>query len=176
MCIMNNSLDFVKQRIESGYVADWIPKTGWGEAQCVNPFNISQFNITWKESHNLVGKTEWNGAIVQDGHKANIYVAYRPEYKDFQYASFEHSYNDGTLLYVVEPLLSVMIKPFCLKTYNQQNAPCDIEENWFNYDYEYVVGDIVAMSINCDSPIKEKPWLCWHTVAAMPIAFYYKKH
>lgn len=176
---MSNSLDFIKQRIESGCVADWVPRIGWDEDenQCMNPFDFLLHDSNFGEDFAAsVNKRSYCITLSNHDGCSKITITYNPEYDKFQYVSFNHNYHDGTLLFVVDCIKELIYKPFSLQTCNIYNAPNDITSNWYNYDYKYVIGDVVYINEFGDFGTDEKPWIHTHTVAAMPIAFYYKKH
>lgn len=161
---MNKSIEFIKQRINEGVCADWVPKTGWDKANVFNPYDILEFDEA--------ARNEQNFMLSCDGYNTKVQIIYDPN-ADFDYVSFDQCWHDGTLLFDYETMYNVAKKPFGLFTYNKNIVPedfdCDSLASVFKFEYEFIIGDIVELTEYSESPFKDKPWANVHTVVGMPI-------
>ena len=135
---MNNSVEFIKNRIEDGQTHN-MPSDGWDDVTVLNPIeHYKRMPIFSK-----VVKVEDNEVcvFVECGKdRVKILVKYDPN-SEFDYFTTKSITHDGTAIFILEAIDELLFKPF-----NFGTMPIDIGingENYSNYDYEYIIGDIV---------------------------------
>lgn len=176
---MNKSIEFIKKRISSGQISEWVPKSGWENAYVHNPLDYILLSCYDPGGWLANQFSERNGAttsLSRDGHSTTTTLLYDPDGK-FEYVHFDYVLSDGTLLFPEQLKAKVALTVLGMGTYNIQTAPSDIETNWYNYIWEYTIGDLIELHECGNFETKEKPFLKMKTTIGLPISIkYISKH
>jgi len=161
---MNNSLEFIKNRIAEGHT-DRMPVDGWEDANIINP--ISNYE-RMPEICGVVKDNEINVTMQCQEGSSEITVKYDPNIK-YEYFTMRSVTHDGTLAFILDAIEEILLRPFRLAT-----VPADsgvTQNNFFKYDYEYIIGDVI---IHKDFGMKDINGHKWHGVTntiVLPIKF-----
>jgi hypothetical protein len=120
----------------------------------------------------FVNDNEFMVEISCDQGKFLLNIEYNTE-ADFEYFTMESSTHDGTLLFVVEVIQKIVDKVLRLGTYPTNNTPKDIVENLCNYNYKYIVGDIIVHRDFGMKNINGHNWQGETDIVVLPIKFEY---
>ena len=185
---MGKSTDFVKYRIDNGLADIFFNEDSKFLERKFNEYLNAYFhapapnNYFTNEFINLVkkvNKNEWNityTAKTDDGiiGDISVFVKY-DENAEFEYFTMERCVCDGTLLFLYEQGAIIINKIFTLSTFNKEKITNDYENNPFNYDFYYTVGNFVVCDEHGDFGTKEKPWMRSRFTTMLPIKFDIKK-
>jgi hypothetical protein len=167
---MNNSLEFVRNRIETGNCNNMDIKNFSNMSICdfwlfistvPNPKFQSLFvnNITTYKMEGEVNGVKGN---------RNVIIEYNPNAK-FEYFTMEACKCDGTLLFLNEIMYEAFKKVLMCTTYNTNTVPADLMDRYWDYDTCYTVGDFVVNTEYGEFGTTEKPWMNTKWTAMLPI-------
>jgi hypothetical protein len=103
-----------------------------------------------------------------DEKQSNFEIIYDPDC-EFEYFTMETCISDGTLYFGYNLMTEILEKIFRLKTVNKEKLPVDIQENLYDYDIRYTVGNFVFGDEHGDFGTDEKPWLHSKFTMMLPI-------
>lgn len=147
-----NSIAFVKSRILSGQVSDWVPKDGWDDVLAYDPFDCIAYGISVISEPCTKYTLIESGALkdnvltftmTMDGKTISIKICFDPDYQSFEYVQFDQTTHDGTHLFEREAIAKFALKLIKGSIYNIATAPADFADNYMDYDLEYTVGAIL---------------------------------
>ena len=159
----SKSLDFVKQRIESGLV-DGIPKDIRFDSMSKVNFlefcrerNIINKDKTYRETKcKVVDREEYMTQIIQ----------YNPD-ADFQYFTMARCRCDGTMLFYLDLMLECIDNMLEFYTWYKE---IEIPKELIGVTLKYTVGDFVlAEEFGDQFTTKEKPWMRSRFTVMLPI-------
>jgi hypothetical protein len=168
---MNQSLLFIKKRLNNN--PDFIMPVGWqNRVNIYNPFNVYKeyFRSLEVNGESLSCHLESDQEI---GKKMKISVRYSPHEK-FQYFANSETKHDGTIIFFIDNICRLLNKVLTLGTYCSDGISDDFITNPFNYDVEYVIGDIIVHSEFGEQIINEVRMSGQHDTAFIPIKFTFK--
>jgi hypothetical protein len=161
----------MKSRISSGQT-DKMPTDGWDNAEVLNP--IRQYiNMLPDYKEKLNNENEITLVAKCDKGQSKITVKYNPN-SMYDYFTTRSTTHDGTLLFTLEAIEELLFRPFKLAT-----LPKDArinQDNFTNYDYEYIIGDVI---IHRDFGIKNingNNWSGETDTIVLPIKFNTVEH
>ena len=169
---MNNSIAFILKKIEENQVGEHFVKEHWEEASIINPMQYLQAQIKDNYLTDVSFSTEVLGKYNDITGRRKIFVQYNPLAK-FEYFSSDCCTHDGTLLFEFETINNILKSIMSSTTYNKATVPNDYEENFWKYDINYIIGDIIVNTMHGDFGTPEKPWLHSKTTTIIPIAIKY---
>lgn len=168
----NNIISFIQSRIDGGFTADWVPKTGWERANTYNPIDYAcvSLGITPDKLKNKNRiKTIVRGEC---GKECCVIVRYDESYSDFEYVAFDQCTGDGTLYFPEQLKAQLAYKPMALATCSKCrqelleeiiNGDCTMD-----YNIEYILGPIAEHTEY--GHFNNRGWLEMRTTVAMPVA------
>ena len=163
---MNNSINFIKNKISNDQT-NKMPVDGWDNAEVLNP--IKQYMRLLPDlEESLEKKSEFTLVADCDKGKSKITVKYDPN-SEFDYFSTRSITHDGTLLFTLDAIEELLLRPFKLATMPKDSGIN--QSNFFEFDYQYTVGDIV---LHRDFGMKNINGNHWHgetDTIVLPIKF-----
>ena len=162
---MEKSLEFVKNRIESGMAYGF-------ENTHFESLTEHDSRDTFKSFHIFYDDKSETKLICKLGNDdkpdLEINIIYSPD-AEFEYFTMESCRCDGTLLFVQELMEKCVEKIIRLKTYNKdKQLPSDLS----GHKITYTVGDfVVGTEYGEQFSTKEKPWMMERFTVMLPIKF-----
>jgi|GEM_PF-3715072 len=176
---MSRSEEFVLSRIEQGGIMLPISDVDVIETSNIDilPFwdalkgciNIDEEFLKSSHDNNLMAIS-----LKSDLGERTCRVKYDPE-GDFEYCATEHSKYDGTLLFAVEMISRLLTRIITGDTYNSNTAPIDYAENPFNYDVNFIAGDVIIRSDFGRMNINGRMMAGQSDIACLPLSVEYIK-
>jgi len=169
---MNKSVEYIKNRIiNDSENVHHMPKDGWENVNVTNPLN--QFSYLVPKIKPLIKDNQFQFSI---NHKEdelkeiNVRIKYNPD-AQFDYFTMETSTHDGTFLFTSQCIGKVLDRLLTVSTYAKNKVNEDFYNNTFDYDINYIIGDIV---IHSDFGMKNINGNDWHRqtdIVILPIKF-----
>lgn len=166
----NNSINFVKYRINNGYCGDMENNTydSFEEVstinylkECLNGCNLENNTLEY--------------TIKTNDEEIDIAIEYNVD-ETFEYFTNETVICDGTLIFFNELINKVLSKILQCGTYNKHNAPKDFTNNPSNYKIKYIIGNLVLATEHGDEFSTEKKlWMKSRFTVMLPIKIEYIK-
>lgn len=162
---MGKSLDFIKERVSFGgsYGISMDVLSKAIEESFIDVLNSVPHLKELSDKNNI--KLVLTG---DDNKKRSVIIKYNPD-ADFDYFTTESCTCDGTLYFMNTVINEVLNNVFTSATYNKSVAPENYENNLWDYDMEYIVGDFVIMDEFGEFGTTEKPWLQSRFTAMLPL-------
>ena len=159
----NKSIEFVKNRIESGLFDAGKDVYDFSKAITFSPIDLLESPykdlFTSKDAH-IEGKNA-NGNLLR------IYYKYNPD-GDFSYMSYDKCFSDGTILFTKESMDKLLWKVLMAQTIDKSQQ--EAIQNPDITELHYEIGDIVNISEYGDWYVDpEKPWLHERVTNFLPI-------
>lgn len=177
-CYMK-SIEFVKERIRNRFVDLSLQENAkFSELkfeEYINSNTAEEFRKSFVDGECkliLNSKAEVNGEKLTGDFVINIR---HDENTDFEYFTMERCTCDGTLIFMLELVERVFMKVLRCKTINNEKVPSDFNNNPFDYEICYTVGDFVICDEYGDFGTKEKPWMKSRFTVMLPIKFDMRK-
>lgn len=161
---MNKSVEFVKNRIINGLTNE-MPTDGWTNAEIVNP--IKQY-MRIPEFTNVLKDNKITVIIKCDQGESKIIVKYNPD-SEFDYFTTKSTTHDGTTLFTFEAINEILFRPFQFATMPKSSGIN--QSNFTEYDYEYIIGDIIIHREFGRKNINGHNWYGETDTIVMPIKF-----
>lgn len=173
---MGKSLDFVKNRIASGF-CNGMENNQYEcmhELELLDVLENYQHNVIF-DDRNVCKKFLNMTSITNSTDDVEIQVKYDPN-AEFEYFTMERCRCDGTLFFFYELVATVLNKVFTFGTYNKAKVPNDYESNPFAYKLKYVIGNpVVAIEHGEEFATEEKPWMLDRFSVMLPIAMDFER-
>lgn len=169
---MGKSRDFVVSKISDGQITGYGLPEAWENAMEINPIEYAK---TWMDERMSSGMT-FTADAVFDGEikKVISHIKYDPS-AEFDYCTTKQIQHDGTLIFEVELLVELLNRVFQAQTYNKETAPEGFTLRRWEYETDYVIGDVVIHHEYGDQNVPDKPWIQSRTIAALPVSIKYTK-
>ena len=169
------SVEFVKERIKNGFADVPLQEDAkFSELkfdEYINSNTTEEFRkgfVDGKCKLILNSKAEVNGKEVTGDVVINIR---HDENADFEYFTMERCVCDGTLIFMSELVERVFMKVLHCQTVNNKKVVDGFNNNPFNYEVCYTVGNFVACVEYGDFGTEEKPWMKSRFTVMLPIKF-----
>ena len=174
---MGKSLDFVRNRIDSG-VCNGMENNKY---ECMQELEFLDVLENYK--HNIIfdNKNVCNRIILNATTNTNlkgdieIQVKYDPD-AEFEYFTMERCICDGTLFFFYKLVATVLNNVFTCATYNKAKLPSDYDSNPFAYKLKYIIGNpVIAIEHGKEFATEEKPWMLDRFSAMLPIKMNFER-
>ena len=172
---MNKSQEFVINCIKDGRCSDDFVLEEFEDASCYSPFELLSERFYNSLTENIM-KTILHGKTIRDDiGESNITVKYDPD-AEFDYFTSDICVHDGSLVFLAEGMCNILNKILSVGTYNISDQPDNWDSHFWDYDYEYTIGDFVVVNnFSVMNATKEKPWAMDKQIIALPIKWRYIK-
>lgn len=174
---MGKSADFIKNRINSQEC------TGMEEYENVefseeNFMNATKRRFKFEELVKFNGnKMSYKMSEQKDGNiqEININIEYNPN-AGFEHFAITKCLSNGTLCFALDAHFEIL-KPFFDGSWcDDKSTPSDIEENYWNYDIHYIVGDFVSCTqVDEKYAPKDKPQMSYRFTLMLPFSIEFVK-
>lgn len=168
---MNKSLEYIKNRIiNNPNSVSKMPVDGWDDALIINPMDKYLYYIpTLKDC--FISDNEFSVRLSEDRGEFGINIEYNPD-AAFEYFTMENSTHDGTLLFVEEVIQKLLYKLLQFGTVPKRITE-DIVGNPTDFNYKYIIGDIVMHRDFGLKSINGHQWDGETDIVVLPIKFEY---
>lgn len=172
----NKSIEFVKQRIQSGNTG--LELNVLDDCYEMSFIDAAQQCLT-EEVYNAVKQNNCLKLVLSiNDNKADFSVKYDPD-AEFEYFTMISCVCDGTLIFLLENIAEIINKVLYMKTYNTTTLPFDYVEHCDKYKTTYTVGNLVICSefgeYGVDDWVPEdKKWMRTRWTVMLPIKTEYE--
>jgi len=166
---MNKSIEYIKNTILNRPETINIPKDGWDKAIVINPMK----KYKELEPKITINNNKFEIRLECDQGKFINTIEYNPN-AEFDYFTTERSTHDGTLIFTLNNIQKILIKILKKETYYTK-IPQDVIDNPFNYNYKYIIGDIIIHQDFGIKNINGNKWPGQTDTLVLPIKFEYSE-
>lgn len=170
---MNKSQEFIISCIKDGRCSDDFILEEFEDAACYSPFDVMSEKIRNYVVDNSMRVIFHGKSINGDIGESNVVIRYDPNV-DFDYFTSDICVHDGTLLFLQEGMYNILNRILSVGTYNISDQPDNWDSHFWDYDYEYTIGDFVVVNnFSVMNTTKEKPWAMDKQIIALPLKWKY---
>lgn len=143
---MNTSVNYIKQLAKDypDRISDEVKSINWDKIITINLMNHIENNI---ESLTVKDNTVSVKIVDNTNNRfVNVCLKYNPN-AEFDYFATDISTHDGTLLFIEQAIERILNRILTVQTQYAKSIPKGFNENnFFQHDYFYEVGDILLHS------------------------------
>jgi len=154
---MNNSINFVLNKIKDKEVHKNFEKDNWNQATIINPMEFLRPFIKNNNIDSIFYEVENIDETINKTIRRNITINYSPD-GNYDYFISDSCIYDGTLLFVNQLINNILESILTGKSYNKKDVPVDFLKEYWKYDIIYNIGDILLNTIDGDFDL-QKPFL-----------------
>ena len=167
---MNKSIKFISTLIKEGRFGNGFPH----DRSSAGPASFLEVLLRiYPQMQDVLKDNLVSYKLTADGDKARkITIKYEPD-ADFEWATSKMSYNDGTLLFPFQLHEEILNRVLQGTLYYRLTVPTGYEDNMWDYNIEYSVGDMCWLSEHGDWGIEDKPWMRQKDSVCLPLSIKY---